>query len=80
MPTLWLKARKSAVTRTQTVWLPTSPSSVSQQPFLNQPVFGFIEQGTRGSPRTFLDGQALAGFSLMRGRYVVGLVDSSASR
>src|SRR5690606_28849473 len=46
------KARNSAVTRAQTVWLPMSSGPVSQQPLRLKPVKGSYEQASSGPPRT----------------------------
>jgi hypothetical protein len=50
-----LYSRNSFVTIVQTVWLPTSSSAVSQQPFLKNPVSGELLHSIKGSPKIFMD-------------------------
>jgi len=53
------KSRNSAVTWQHTVWRDLSERSVLQQPSLNQPVIGAVEQVSRSVPRTLYDGSML---------------------
>ena len=53
LPCAFENVKKSSVIMAQTVWVPTSPSPVLQQPSRKNPVNGSTLHGTISSPKIF---------------------------